>query len=215
MFAMRRIALLSGVTILALISGGSLLPGSQGSFAAHMLAHMGIVAIAAPLVAVGLGEPRIPRSAAALLFAPATPLIASFVEFVVVWTWHAPMLRALARTSLAALLLEQATFFAAGLFLWLTSLGQSDGKPRAAPSGAFALLLTSVHMTLMGVLLALSPRPLYGTDPVVCFGNPVSAQQDQVLGGIIMLAIGAVVYLAGSLALLARLLAGDRREAEG
>lgn len=211
---MRRTALLSGVTILALISGGSLLPGSQGSLAIHMLAHMGIVAIAAPMMAVGLGEVRINRSAAAFLFAPATPLIASFVEFVVVWTWHAPILRALASTNVAALLLEQAIFLAAGLFLWLASLGQSGDK-RAAPSGALALLLTSVHMTLMGVLLALSPRPLYGTDPVVCFGNPVSAQQDQVLGGIIMLAIGAVVYLSGGLALLARLLAGDKREAEG
>ncbi|MCA1439535.1 cytochrome c oxidase assembly protein [Ensifer sp. IC4062] len=213
---MRPIALLSGIALLALISGGSLLLGSQDSFAVHMLAHMGIVAIAAPLIAVGLGELRIHRSAAALLFAPATPLIASFVEFVVVWTWHMPILRALARTNVATLLLEQATFLAAGLFLWLSSIGQPDGRKRAAPSGAFALLLTSVHMTLMGVLLALSPRPLYGTDLVVCFGNLVSAQQDQVVGGIIMLAIGAVVYLVGGLALLGRLLApGDQRGAEG
>ncbi|MBP1884327.1 cytochrome c oxidase assembly protein [Sinorhizobium mexicanum] len=214
---MRRITLLSGVMLLALIAGGSLLPGSQGSFAGHMLAHMGIVAMAAPLLAVGLSERRIHRSVAALLFAPATPLIASLVELVVVWTWHTPILRAFARTNVIALLLEQATFLAAGLFLWLTSVGQCGGRERATPpTGVFALLLTSVHMTLMGVLLALSPRPLYGTGFVVCFGAPISPQQDQVLGGIIMLATGAVVYLAGGLVLLARLLAPDnQRKAEG
>ncbi|MDK1490822.1 cytochrome c oxidase assembly protein [Sinorhizobium sp. 7-81] len=214
---MRRLALLSGMALLALIVTGSLLPDSQGSFTTHMLAHMGIVAIAAPLIAMGLSTLRIHRSAAALLFAPATPLIASFVEFVVVWTWHAPILRALARTDVAAFLLEQATFLAAGLFLWLSCLGQYGGRDQAAAaSGAFALLLTSVHMTLMGVLLALSPRPLYGRGPVVCFGNPLSAEQDQVLGGVIMLAVGAVVYLAGGVTLLARLLApGHQRKAEG
>ncbi|MDK1389160.1 cytochrome c oxidase assembly protein [Sinorhizobium sp. 8-89] len=213
---MRRLALLSGMALLALILTGSLLPGSQGSFTAHMLAHMGIVAIAAPLIAMGLSTLRIHRSAAALLFAPATPLIASFVEFVVVWTWHAPILRALARTDVAALLLEQATFLAAGLFLWLSCIGQYGGRDQAALSGAFALLLTSVHMTLMGVLLALSPRPLYGRGSVVCFGNPLSAEQDQVLGGVIMLAVGAVVYLTGGVTLLARLLApGHQRKAEG
>ena len=52
-------------------------------------------------------------------------------------------------------------------------------------------------------LLALSPRPLYGEGEVSCFGVPLSAALDQQAGGVVMLLVGAVVYLAGGIGLLA------------
>jgi putative membrane protein len=61
-------------------------------------------------------------------------------------------------------------------------------------------------------LLALTPRPLYGTGEVSCFGVALSAQQDQELGGVVMLLVGAAVYLAGGLTLFARMLATPSRE---
>ncbi|MNL72964.1 Cytochrome c oxidase caa3 assembly factor [compost metagenome] len=69
------------------------------------------------------------------------------------------------------------------------------------------MLLTSIHMTLLGALLSLSPRPLYGSGEVTCFGIVLSAGEDQQVGGIIMLMVGAVVYLAGGVALAGRMLA--------
>ena len=82
---------------------------------------------------------------------------------------------------------------------------------RASPAaGAFALLLTSMHMTLLGALLALAPRPLFGEGTVTCLGLTLGAAQDQQLGGVLMLMIGGAVYLAGGLALVARLLSGRR-----
>ena len=59
-----------------------------------------------------------------------------------------------------------------------------------------ALLLTAGHMTLLGVLLALSPRHLFGIGPIT---------HDQELGGVLMLAIGGAAYLVGRLMLLAYL----------
>ena len=53
--------------------------------------------------------------------------------------------------------------------------------------------MTSIHMTLLGALLSLAPRPLYGEGDVTC-------------GGILMLIVGAAVYLAGGIVLVARLL---------
>jgi len=47
---------------------------------------------------------------------------------------------------------------------------------------------------------------------VTCFGLVLGAGQDQALGGVIMLLIGAAVYLAGGVFLLARLLAGRTEE---
>lgn len=211
---MRRVCLLLGLLTLALIWAGPLLSAWRDSFAAHMLAHMGVVAIAAPLIAIGLSSSigrklaSAPSTAAPFL---SLALIASLVELVVVWGWHAPAARSWAERTTFATVLEQASFLLAGLFLWLTAIG-SRGTPAQDASGAFALLFTSVHMTLLGALLSLAPRPLYGLGEVTCFGIVLGAGEDQALGGVIMLMIGAAVYLAGGVFLLARLLAGRTGE---
>ena len=198
---MRRASLAAGVLIL--LAAWSLAAGGGGSFAVHMAAHMGVVAIAAPLIAIGLSGTELDLSSRLI-----TPLTASLVELVAVWFWHLPQMRLLADQSLAAMLLEQASFLAAGLLLWRSCLG----SPRLA--GAGGLLFTSMHMTLLGVLLALAPRPLYAAGPVTCFGVTMPAAMDQQLGGVAMLLVGAVSYLAGGLALLYRLLA-DPSETAG
>ncbi len=207
---MRRAYLILGLLALALIWAGPLLTVWRGSFAAHMLAHMGVVAIAAPLLAIGL-SPFVKRSWPAASSPEKSilslVLLASLAELVVVWGWHAPAARLWAESSVLATVLEQATFLLAGLFLWVTAIGLKE-TPANNAAGAFALLLTSIHMTLLGALLSLAPRPLYGLGDVTCFGLVLGAGQDQALGGVIMLMIGAAVYLAGGVVLLARLLAG-------
>ncbi|RWH77561.1 MAG: cytochrome-c oxidase [Mesorhizobium sp.] len=209
MYPVRRACLILGLFVLALVWLGPLLDAWQDSFSAHMLAHMGVVAIAAPLMAIGV--PLGPTPDASRAFTLALP--ASLVELIVVWSWHAPALRTLAESSLFATAIEQATFLAAGLFLWLACLPRRDSDTAGNAAGAFALLLTSIHMTLLGALLALTPRPLYGTGEVSCFGVALSAQQDQELGGVIMLLLGAAVYLTGGVTLFARMLATPPRKA--
>jgi putative membrane protein len=207
-YPVRRACLILGLFALALVWLGPLLDAWRSSFSAHMLAHMGVVAMAAPLLAIGI--PFGPTSDANRAFVLAVP--ASLVEFIVVWSWHAPALRALAESSLFVTAIEQATFLAAGLFLWLACLPRRSSDTTGNAAGAFALLLTSIHMTLLGALLALTPRPLYGVDEVSCFGIVLSARQDQELGGAIMLLVGAAVYLAGGVTLLARMLATPPRK---
>jgi putative membrane protein len=205
---MRRLALLAGLVVLALIWLGPLLDLYRQSFTAHMLAHMGVVAIAAPLIGIGLtGMLWNSNHTSPTPAVSSTPIIASVLDLAVVWGWHAPAARLLVEQSDWAMLAEQASFLAAGLLLWLACL-----RPGHEGPGAFGLLLTSVHMTLLGALLALSPRPLYGSGEVTCLGITLSAGQDQQLGGVVMLLLGATVYLAGGLALLARLL-GIRSQA--
>ncbi|RUV38640.1 cytochrome-c oxidase [Mesorhizobium sp. M7A.F.Ca.MR.148.00.0.0] len=209
MLLMRTASLLLGFVTLALVWVGPLLDAWRGSFAAHMLAHMGVVAIAAPLIAIGIAWPI--RSVAT-----AAPLIASLVELIVVWGWHAPAARQWAETSTIATMIEQVSFLGAGLFLWLTCMAPRNADaPARDAAGAFALLLTSIHMTLLGALLSLASRPLYGLGEVTCFGLVLGAGQDQALGGIIMLMIGAAVYLAGGVFLLARLLGGKTERLAG
>src|SRR5690606_12356978 len=86
------------------------------------------------------------------------PIGASAVEFAVVWGWHLPVPHDAARSIPAISALEQASFLAAGLLLWLACLRQD---PYRQGAGVLALLLTSMHMTLLGVLLTLAPRALF------------------------------------------------------
>ncbi|MFZ5677122.1 MAG: cytochrome c oxidase assembly protein [Pseudomonadota bacterium] len=203
---MKRLCLFLGLICLGGIWLGPLLTVWRESFAAHMLAHMGVVAVAAPLVAVGLAD-RWPHRGAGPA-AVALPVGASLLELAVVWAWHAPLLRVLAETSLLAAAAEQASFLLAGLLLWGSCLGAAkSGRMAVRAAGIFGLLLTSIHMTLLGALLALSPRPLYAAGTVTCFGLVLDAGEDQALGGVLMLLVGGVIYLAGGLALLAQLLA--------
>lgn len=168
-------------------------------FAAHMTSHMTVVAVAAPLLAIGLiatgSDPSVRWPA---LFA-AIPV--SLVELAFVWGWHAPAAHDLARASLAAYVAEQASFLLAGLWLWIACLGHGGSRPRAA-QGVVAMLLTSIHMTLLGVLLSTTTVPLYAAP----HGDLTEALGRQHVGGIVMLLIGGGIYLAGGLALAARLL---------
>jgi putative membrane protein len=199
---MRRLMAISGCLVLALAWAGPAL-GIEAGFTGHMIVHMAVVAIAAPLLAIGLAGSRLdPTPLAPLLFAP---MLAMALELVVVWGWHAPALHAAARGSPAVLALEQLSFLAVGLLVWLAAFGRGPGTARAAwGAGILALFLTSMHMTLLGALLALSPRPLYGHAHGGLAG--LAPLDDQHLGGAIMLLVGGASYLIGALALMARLL---------
>jgi putative membrane protein len=189
-----RAACLAGA---ALVLGCSWLGASPDTFTAHMARHMGLVAVAAPLLALGLtGGALDPVRRAPGLFAP---IPASLVELVAVWVWHSPALHQMARESPLGSVLEQGTFLASGLFVWMSACG--PGRNRRA-LGVVALLLTSMHMTLLGALLALSPRALYAESTCAA----ATALHDQHLGGAIMLLVGGVSYLAGGLVLTSALL---------
>lgn len=176
-----------------------------GPFSAHMTLHMAVVAVASPLVALGLAgtgaDParRLPR-----LFAVVP---ASIAELILVWGWHTPALHHAARHSSAAFALEQGSFLLSGLWLWISALG-GDRRERAG-AGIVGLLLTCMHMTLLGALLALPPRPLYDHAAHAAGQHgpgALSALGDQHLGGAIMIVLGGATYLCGGLWLAVGLL---------
>jgi putative membrane protein len=188
--------------LLAVLWLGPLPYWSVHSFAAHMMLHMGVVAIVAPLMALGLASGRFDP----VLVLPAvfSPIIASLGELGIVWVWHAPRLHHLASLDSGGFILEQATFLLAGLWIWLSAFGGAEREKRARYGAAIiGLLLTSMHMTLLGALLALSPRLLYVHGLGLESLPPLADQQ---LGGAIMLVLGGVVFLLGGLGLTAVLL---------
>lgn len=214
---MPRPALIGGLAVLgAAWFVVPFLPFGPG-FLGHMTMHLGVVAVAAPLLAVGLAGTAFDPTRR--LFWLGQPMLAAGLELLVVWGWHAPALHAAAKTIPPVFALEQVSFLAVGLMVWLAAFGAGRGE-RAGAAGAVgaaggigALFLTSMHMTLLGALLALAPRPLY--DPALCGFGTVSPLEDQQLGGVLMLLVGGASYLLGGLVLMARLLRPAAPVADG
>lgn len=191
---------IAGLCVLAFAWFGPLPGLVQESFAAHMWLHMLVVGVAVPLIAAWMA-PRLAITSVLTL-----PIVVSILDFIVVWGWHAPVLHHASRSETWVLAIEQLSFFGVSLLVWLVALaGRDEGN--AALGGAMALFFTSMHMTLLGALLGLSQRPLYAGHHAGGEGwLGLSPLADQQVGGVVMLAIGGVVYLAGGLILMARVL---------
>jgi putative membrane protein len=161
------------------------------TFTLHMAWHMLLVTVAAPMAAAAIaGTQRDPVRAAPAAF---SPVAACLLEFLIVWGWHLPALHVAARHQGIWFAAEQLSFAGAALFLWLSIIGGDPRERRArAGSGVIALVLTFAHMTMLGVLIALAPRELYGHGDLA----------DQQLGGAVMVIAATVVFPAAAVWLL-------------
>jgi putative membrane protein len=192
---MNRPLVIAGAVVLLAAWTGPLPALVPGSFAAHMLLHMSVVGIGVPLLAMALA-PRLHAARVGLVW----PIVVSVLDLIVVWGWHAPYLHHLSRSEPLMLALEQASFAGAALLVWLIAF---SGPPLA---GAITLFFTSMHMTLLGALIGLATRPIYPGHDHGQSWLGLSAVDDQQVGGVVMLAIGGIVYLGGGLVLASRVL---------
>lgn len=195
---------------LALAALGSALTGpldalATASFSAHMAQHMLLMAVAAPLLA--LGAPMVPllRSSPRLirrwLLGGLAPLTRPFVAFLLhgftVWFWHAPGPYETALASTPVHMFEHVTFLGTGLLFW-HSLLQEGRRAAGQGAGAFWSLATMMHSGLLGALLTFATAPLY---PSYRHASPLgwTALEDQQLAGLIMWIPAGLVYLAGGI----------------
>lgn len=185
----------AGWLVLMIAWFGPLPDLARTSFAAHMTLHMAVVAVAAPLLSIAAAGRRYdPVKRAPRWF---SPVPASVGELLIVWAWHSPGLHHFARYETLGFLMEQSMFLAAGIWVWLSALGGSQPRERSrSGAGVIGLLLTSMHMTLLGALLTMSPRRLYLHAHA---GGTLDPLTDQHLGGAVMLIVGGAAFLAGGL----------------
>ncbi|MFP7571058.1 cytochrome c oxidase assembly protein [Marivita sp. S2033] len=189
---MNRAALISGAALAVFIWAAPLTQWLGAAFPAHMLRHMTLVAVIAPLLVIG--APTLADRVAL------PPLLAAAIEFVVVWAWHLPAAYSVAFLDDVGFVAEQVSFLAAGILVWAGCL-----RAEHSLMGAGGLLLTSMHMTLLGALLVLAPRDVYAE---ICGTAPDLLGQQ--FGGLLMLAIGTPIYLVAGLVLTGQALQ-DRR----
>ena len=192
---------------------------ADASVAAHMIQHLMLILVAAPLLA--LGQPV--RLAAAIIpvrvwrtvarvsrrrptrpgHAVVVALSACLVHFVVVWAWHSPRLYEAAIASPAIHALEHLSFVATAYAFWLAVLG----RRALGPGGAiFVLFVAAGQGTVLGALLTLAEAPWYAAHVPAGGGGSLTALEDQQLAGLFMWVGGGLAYAGAALVMLARIM---------
>lgn len=185
--------------------------GPAAGFLGHMGVHVVNIGISAPLAGLALSAvwPARRADASWLNALLNAPILAAATELIVVWAWHLPVMNQWAQASTAAFAIEQVSVLAVGILIWAPAVAARSRRDIAGTgAGVVALLITSMHMTLLGALLLFADRPLYRALPaggVNFCGLP--AGSDQIAGATVMLSVLGLLYLGAALALCRDVLA--------
>jgi cytochrome c oxidase assembly factor CtaG len=186
-------------------------------FSAHMLQHMLLVMVAAPLVV--LGEPQYVALWMLRVGARRTlarwwvrsalhdawrilrqPVIAWVLHVGTLWLWHVPRFYEAALRSPTLHIAEHVSFFATGMLFWWVVLA-----PRALRTGTAVLLLftAALQCTLLGALLTMTRHPWYASHAAFTHAWGLTPLEDQQIAGLIMWVPGGLAYLLAAIARLA------------
>lgn len=163
---------------------------STALFSARVVHHALMVALAAPLLVLGL--PRAWRGAAAT---GAMATLALLVHTLLMWLWHAPAPYAAALASHPLYWLMETTLMASALAVWLVAL-----SPRAGLGTAMSTLLGAMmQMGLLGAIIVFAATPLYAPHALTTTAFGLSPLADQQLAGLIMWVPAALPYFIAAL----------------
>ena len=216
--AWRTASFLLGLAAL-LVALASPIDGYAGiSFTVHMVQHMLLTVVAAPLLMLGApirpllrGFPALVRASVvrplararvvrALVHALRHPLVAAALSVGGRYAWHVPGLYDTAVADARVHVLEHVWFFFSALLFWSVVI---DPEPFRATLGyaarlPYLLVMGAAQNTVLGGVLSFTTRPLYTayTSDSALFG--FDRVTDQRVGGAIMWVLGDLVFLAAA-----------------
>jgi putative membrane protein len=189
----------------------------ESRLATHMLEHMVLIVIAAPLLAMGacgqavwVGLPRRVRAPLARwLHRPAPgalrdalllPPVAWATHVAVLWTWHLPAAYDAALRSPVLHALEHALFLGtAWLFWW--HIAAPSRRRLSPPLATLYLTAAALPGAALGAVLTFAPAPLYPVQAQAAADAGADVMTDQRLAGLIMWVPVDVAYLAVAMTL--------------
>jgi putative copper resistance protein D len=197
-------------------------------FSVHMVQHMLLQLVAAPLLLAGApitlalraSRPRVRRAILAVLQSRVVhlvsfPLVAWVLFAAVNWGWHFSTLYNDALENVALHYVQHASFLAAALLFWWPPIG-ADPSPWRLPHPVrlFYLFLAMPQNSFLGVAIMDAPRVLYTHYVTNARDWGLSPLDDQRLGGVIMWTVGDVAFLAGMAAVVWLWMRNEERKTE-
>ncbi|MBW8742930.1 MAG: cytochrome c oxidase assembly protein [Sphingomonas sp.] len=217
----------AGWLVLAIALVSPLHEAGERSFTMHMIEHELIMLVAALLLAISGAGPVLlwglpagaRRGIGRLLHAPAIktswksvsgPWIATALQAIALWLWHAPALFDRALASEGWHIVQHLSFLVTALLFWW-SIDHTQARRRIGVA-VFCLLLTACVGAALGALMALSSSPWYaGYAAMGMTPYGLTPEQDQQMAGLIMWIPGGIVHMGAALVILYRWLAPQER----
>jgi putative membrane protein len=221
----------TGLAVLAVALLPPLDTAAAALFSAHMVQHLLLVVVAAPLLALGRPMPttlaalsprarravsRLRRSTAwqRLSSVSDSPLTAWSLHVGALWAWHVPALYDAALRMPWLHALEHACLFGTALMFWGIVAGPRGRHRLGVGGGLLYLFSAAMQCGMLGALIALAETPWYDAHAGTTAAWGLSSLEDQELAGLIMWIPASATYLVAILAMVTGWLAGagaDRR----
>jgi putative membrane protein len=191
--------------------------GDQYLQSVHMLQHVLIGLLAPPLLLLALS----PSMVASLLRVPGLrvltePVPAQLAFAIVMGAWHVPFLYDLTIQSEGVHVFEHLTFIAGGALFWWPVVGVTSAAARwrlGEVGRVLYLVFGTVPADTVAVILMFGRSPFYAFYPhaprLVPGLDPLT---DQVLAGVVLMAVGKISYLVAILDIFFHWLARARAE---
>jgi cytochrome c oxidase assembly factor CtaG len=179
-----------GIAVAATTVASPLAHLDHHSLVAHMLQHLILMLVAAPLILIGIRSDALPHIPAAACWLAGTGAVIS---------WHVPVLFNLALQSPFWHDFERVSFLLAGLLFWRPVIGSTGW------SAPIYLFLATLPCDALSAFLVFCGHVVYRPH--------LSSLDDQELAGAIMWVAVTFFYLIPALVLAARELSGERTQA--
>lgn len=204
------VSFFSAVLALVVILASPLGLLSEELFSAHMVQHMLLTFVAAPLLvqsnfplALLWALPRhgvqsfgyvFNRSQLARLWQGLTsPIFAWLLFAMVFWLWHTSRFYEAALEHAGIHILEHILFLVAAMLFWRVVLQPTEQKHRHYGMLVFYLFTTILQSGILGALMTFASSPWYSFYEKTAAHWGLTALQDQQMGGLIMWIIGGAV----------------------
>jgi cytochrome c oxidase assembly factor CtaG len=202
---MRRLMLAGALLAIALIVLPPLSRDSESLFSAHMVQHLLLIAVAAPLLAAGGWLDPLARGPARALMRPSIAWSAFVFVFLF---WHWPAAFQWAAITEPTRLLEHATILVAACLFWATALAPSNPGRLSDGARALFVMTAAVVTDLPGVIMLFAPRAICTMPGENAFAFGLSPIEDQQIAGVLMWVPANLVFFGVATWLFARWISG-------
>jgi len=198
-------------------------------FSAHMVQHLLLILIAAPLLLIGIPEAWFSR----LLDQPlparierqlGRPLVAWLLGIGTLWLWHLPVLYEATLADEGVHIFEHLTFLVTGVIFWWPLIVPPAHRRLNAFYSLVYLFTGGLANSLLGIILTFAPNLIYrgylhpedelGILPLLRETWGLSPMADQQLGGLLMWVGGSLILLLAMMAILVRWYAAPAEDAD-